>query len=125
MALETPFDTGRRTLLGAAALVTLGSMTALAATKPKPRVIHVVARKFVFVPNEIRVKAGETVALHFTAPEVPMGFSLPDLALRADIVPGKVTTLNLRPDKAGSFAFLCDVFCGSGHEDMGGMLIVS
>ena len=73
MALETPFDTGRRTLLGAAALVTLGSMTALAATKPKPRVIHVVARKFVFVPNEIRVKAGETVALHFTAPEVPMG----------------------------------------------------
>ena len=77
------------------------------------------------MPSEIRVKAGETVTLQFTAPEVPMGFSLPDMAVRADIFPGKVTTLNLTPDKAGSFAFLCDVFCGSGHEEMSGTLIVS
>ena len=126
MTFRMPFDAGRRTLLGtAAAAAALASMGALAAARPKPRVIRVVARKFVFVPSEIRVKAGETVTLQFTAPEVPMGFSLPDMAVRADIIPGKVTTLNLTPDKAGSFAFLCDVFCGSGHEEMSGTLIVS
>jgi heme/copper-type cytochrome/quinol oxidase subunit 2 len=28
------------------------------------------------------------------------------------------------PHKTESFAFLCDVFCGTGHEDMNGTLIV-
>ena len=118
-------DTNRRTLMGAAGALALGSVAALALAKPKERVIKIIAKKFVDVPNEIRVKQGETVLLQFTAPEVPMGFSLPDFAVRADIMPGKVTTLRLTPDKSGSFDFLCDVFCGSGHEEMNGKLIVS
>jgi cytochrome c oxidase subunit 2 len=28
------------------------------------------------------------------------------------------------PDKAGNFAFFCDVFCGDGHEDMDGTLVI-
>ena len=125
-------DTHRRTLMNAAGALALSSVAALAfaqsnpksSKKPKERVIKVIAKKFVFVPNEIHVKQGETVLLQFTAPEVPMGFSLPDFAVRADIMPGKVTTLRLTPDKSGSFDFLCDVFCGSGHEEMSGKLIV-
>ena len=126
-------DSNRRTLMNAAGALALSSVAALALAqsnqksnkKPKERVIKVIAKKFVFVPNEIRVKQGETVLLQFTAPEVPMGFSLPDFAVRADIMPGKVATLRLTPDKSGSFDFLCDVFCGSGHEEMNGKLIVS
>ena len=118
-------DINRRTLMSAAGALAISSVAARALAKPKERVIKVIAKKFVYVPNEIRVKQGETVVLQFTAPEVPMGFSLPDFAVRADIMPGKVTTLRLTPDKTGSFDFLCDVFCGSGHEDMNGKLIVS
>jgi cytochrome c oxidase subunit II len=119
-------DRNRRQALRAAGAVLLaGSAAALAAAESKPRVIKVIARKFVFVPAEIRVKKGETVVLQFTAPEVPMGFNLPDLSARADIIPGKVSTLRLTPDKTGSFTFACDVFCGSGHEDMAGTLIVT
>lgn len=118
-------DPHRRHLLGAAGALALSSIAALASAKPKERVIKVIAKKFEFVPAEIRVKRGEAVVLQFTAPEVPMGFNLADFGLRADIVPGKVATLRLTPDKAGSFTFLCDVFCGSGHEDMSGTLIVS
>lgn len=118
-------DTNRRTLMSAAGALALGSLAAFAWAAPKPRVIKVVAKKFVYVPNEIRVKQGETVMLQFAAPEVPMGFSLPDFGMRADIVPGKVATLQLTPDKTGTFTFLCDVFCGTGHEDMTGTLIVS
>lgn len=120
-------DTHRRTLMSAAGALALSSVVVLAFAKPKPkeRVIKVIAKKFEFVPREIRVKQGETVLLQFTAPEVPMGFSLPDFGLRADIMPGKLATLRLTPDKTGSFDFLCDVFCGSGHEDMSGTLIVS
>lgn len=108
--------------LGAASLIPFG-VAALA--KPKERIIKVVAKKFEFVPGEIHVAKGETVVFQLTAPEVPMGFNLADFGTRVDVVPGKVATLRLTPDKTGSFIFLCDVFCGSGHEDMNGTLIVS
>jgi cytochrome c oxidase subunit 2 len=39
-------------------------------------------------------------------------------------VPGQETRVPLVPDKAGSFGFLCDVFCGDGHEDMEGTLVI-
>ena len=115
----------RRTVVTAAGVLALSSVAVLAWAKPKERVIKVIAKKFEFVPREIHVKQGETVVLQFTAPEVPMGFSLPDFGQRVDILPGKIATFRFTPDKAGSFDFLCDVFCGSGHEDMNGTLVVS
>ena len=118
-------DSNRRALICAAGAIALSSVAVLASAKPKARVIKVVAKKFEFVPGEIHVKQGETVTLRFTAPEVPMGFNLADFNLRTDIVPGKVASLTLTPDKTGTFTFLCDVFCGSGHEDMSGTLIVT
>jgi cytochrome c oxidase subunit 2 len=29
------------------------------------------------------------------------------------------------PDKVGRFVFACDNFCGDGHEDMEGVIVVS
>jgi cytochrome c oxidase subunit 2 len=116
----------RRTAAGAIGIaLALGSAATLTLAKPKARVIKMVAKKFVFVPGKISVKKGETVVFQLTAPEVPMGFSLPDFGKRIDVVPGKVATLELTPDKAGTFTFLCDIFCGSGHEDMNGTLVVT
>ncbi|WP_085316101.1 cupredoxin domain-containing protein [Derxia lacustris] len=115
----------RRRLLQLAGLLALGGATGAAFAAAKPRVINVVAKKFDFVPSEIRVKKGEAITLKLTAPEVPMGINIADFGVRADIVPGKPTLLSFVTDKAGSFPFLCDVFCGSGHEDMSGTLIVS
>jgi cytochrome c oxidase subunit 2 len=53
-----------------------------------------------------------------------MGFNLPDFNVRADIVPEKTARVSLVPDKAGTFTFLCDVFCGDGHEKMSGQITV-
>jgi cytochrome c oxidase subunit II len=115
----------RRALVGAVGALALAAVASLVAAKPKERVINIVAKKFKFVPEEIRVKKGETVLLSFTSPEVPMGANFADFKQRIDIMPGKVATLRLTPEQTGSFVFLCDVFCGSGHEDMSGTLIVS
>ncbi len=108
-------------VLGASTLVALA---ARAATQPGERVIPVVARKFVFIPNEIAVKVGETVVLEFTAPEVAMGFFAPALGLRTLIVPGEPARVRWHADKAGRYDFLCDVFCGDGHEGMNGHIVV-
>jgi cytochrome c oxidase subunit 2 len=114
----------RRTVMAGAAVALFAGAAAYAAGKPREHVVKMIARKFVFVPDTVKVKQGETVVLHITAPEVPMGFNLPDFNTRADIVPGKVTTVKFVADKVGTFAFVCDVFCGDGHENMQGSLVV-
>lgn len=112
-------------ILALAAVLGASSMTAYVSAKPAEPVIKIVSKKFDFSPNEIKLKKGVPVILEFTTLDVVMGFSVPDLGARADIIPGQVSRLRLVPDKVGTFPFVCDIFCGSGHEDMTGTIIVS
>ena len=89
------------------------------------KVIKITAKKFDFTPNELTVKKGEPVALELTSSDRIHGFSLPDFNLTARIEPGKVTRVTFTPDRTGEFTFSCNIFCGSGHEDMAGRLIVT
>lgn len=93
--------------------------------QPAGREIAVTAQRFKFTPNEIALKRGETVTLAFTSVDFVHGFSVPALNLRADLPPGKVTRVTLTPNEAGRIDFLCDNFCGDGHEGMHGVLVVS
>ena len=116
----------RRMLLrGAAAIgaLALGGRLAVQA-QPKPRFIPIVARKFTYDPQEITLKLNEPVVFRLTTLDVVMGFSVPDFGVRGTIIPGQTTEVAMTPTKAGEFTFLCDVFCGSGHEDMDGTMRV-
>ncbi|HVN71410.1 MAG TPA: cupredoxin domain-containing protein [Desulfomonilia bacterium] len=86
--------------------------------------IKVTAQKFEYTPKEVTLKKGVPVVLELTSLDVHHGFNCPELGLRADIFPGKITKVRFVPDKAGSFPFHCDYYCGEGHEDMTGMIIV-
>jgi cytochrome c oxidase subunit 2 len=92
---------------------------------PKEKVIKLTAKKFEYSPAEITVKKGEPVVIEVSSEDVKHGFTLPDFGIRTDIKPGSVNRISFTPDKAGHFAFACDVFCGGGHEDMSGTLIVT
>jgi len=94
-------------------------------TTVQERVIKITARKFDFSPAEITVKKGEVVVLEITSSDRVHGFNLPDFKLSSEIKPGEVTRLRLTPGKPGQFVFSCNVFCGSGHEDMAGTLTVT
>ena len=37
---------------------------------------------------------------------------------------GKFARVRLNPHKVGTFTFLCDIFCGTKHEEMNGRLTV-
>jgi len=50
---------------------------------------------------------------------------MPDFGIRVDLVPGKTVELKLTPRTPGRFHYLCDNFCGDGHDKMSGILIVS
>lgn len=103
-------------------LVSSGDYASVQTEEP---VIKIVAKKFDYTPNVIKLKKGVPVVLEFTTLDVVMGFKVPDLGVRADIIPGKVSRVRLVPDKVGTFPFLCDIFCGSGHEDMTGTIVVT
>ena len=89
------------------------------------KVVKISARKFVFQPNALALKRGEPVVLELTTADVVMGFSAPELKLRADIIPGQVARVPFTPERTGTFAFLCDIFCGDGHEKMTGQIRVT
>jgi len=91
---------------------------------PAERTLQVTARKFSYLPNELTLKRGEPVILEFTTEDILMGFNVPELGLRVSIVPGQVTHLRFVPQQTGTFPFHCDIFCGSGHEDMTGTIVV-
>ncbi|MGO4377104.1 cupredoxin domain-containing protein [Pseudoduganella sp. RAF19] len=86
--------------------------------------IKVVAQRFHYTPEEITVKKGQAVVLAITSLDFVHGFKVPELGIRADLPPGKVTEVRFTPQKAGKFDFLCDNFCGSGHEEMSGRIVV-
>lgn len=100
----------------------VGGAARLAADSPAE--IHIAARKFEFHPNKVTVRHGQPVTLVLTSEDRIHGLKIPDLGLRAEIVPGQETRVTFTPEKPGSFAFFCDVFCGDGHEEMDGILIV-
>ncbi len=112
--------------LAAALVLALGIVAAgmHVAAQPAEQVIHIAVKKFDYTPNEIKLKKGVPVVLEFSPAEVAMGFNAPDLKLRTDIFPGKVTRLRIVPDRSGTFSFFCDIFCGSGHEEMTGTIVV-
>ncbi len=74
--------------------------------------------------NEIRVPAGKPVKFILSASDVIHGFYLPDFREKMDMIPGRVTTLWVQPDRPGRYQIFCTVYCGTGHSNMLAQLIV-
>ena len=110
----------RTVLAGAAAAVVRAAL----AQSSEPRVIEMVARRFRYEPNEIELKAGERVIIAIKSIDFVHGMNIPDLKQRLDLVPGRITRLELQPQAPGEIEFVCDNFCGDGHETMHGRFVV-
>ena len=95
-----------------------------AQAQPAEKVIRISAKRFDYTPGKVTLKRGEPVILEFRTEDVLMGFNLPDFNVRSDILPDKVTRVRFVPDKTGTFTFLCDIFCGTKHEEMNGTITV-
>ena len=88
------------------------------------REVSIAASKFEYTPDTVKAKVGETLTFVLTSLDRIHGFKMPEFGIRTDIVPDQETRVTINPTKAGSYVFFCDIFCGDGHEDMSGTLIV-
>lgn len=92
---------------------------------PPPRHVRISAAMWRYAPDTVALKKGETVVLELVSEDRKHGFNAPDFGVRADVEPGKVAYVTLTPQRVGQFPFHCDIFCGSGHEEMAGTFVVT
>lgn len=74
----------------------------------------------------IEVFKGDQVVLKLRSADVTHGFSLKayGIYIARGLQPGKTIYVSFKADKAGTFIFMCNVFCGDIHQHMEGKLIV-
>lgn len=85
---------------------------------------NITARQWAFDPATITVKQGDTVKLVIKSIDVTHGIALPAFDISRRLEPGKTVTIEFTADQKGTYSFFCSVFCGAGHSDMKGTLIV-
>lgn len=88
------------------------------------RIIRVEASNWTFTPSIITAKVGEKVKLEFVGVSGNHGIGVLDLGIDVKADEGQTVTVDLPTDKAGTFPFRCNVFCGEGHREMTGAIVI-
>jgi cytochrome c oxidase subunit 2 len=79
----------------------------------------------VLVANpELHLPLGQPVKLLLRSKDVLHDFSVAQLRVKMDLVPGMVTYTWFTPTRTGSFDLLCEELCGIGHFVMRGRIVV-
>ncbi|HVG72449.1 MAG TPA: cupredoxin domain-containing protein [Vicinamibacterales bacterium] len=95
------------------------------AQSTEPRVIEITARRFAFEPSEIEAAVGERLQLVVRSADGVHGLEIKKLKIKKEIPRGgEPVTIEFTPTTEGSFPVVCSEYCGKGHNDMKGMLIV-
>ena len=90
-----------------------------------PREIDVVARRFAFEPARIEVAVGERVRLRVVSADGVHGLEIKKFKVKKEIPRGTTPVIiEFTANEAGEFPILCSEYCGDGHEDMQGQLVV-
>ena len=113
---------GTALLLGAAAMSNQQDPAAASA----PRTIEVVAKRFAFEPARIEVTEGEKVRLVVKSGDGVHGVEIKKFKINKKVPRGgDPITIDFVAAAVGEFPILCSEYCGDGHEDMKGMLVVA
>jgi cytochrome c oxidase subunit 2 len=89
-----------------------------------PAEFKILAQRYTFAPNEIKIQRGTRVRLVITALDGEHGFKLGTLRIEERLRKGDAITVEFLADRAGRFPYQCSHVCGLGHRKMKGLLIV-
>jgi cytochrome c oxidase subunit 2 len=74
--------------------------------------------------NELHVPVGRAVKLIMTSEDVIHDFFVPAFRMKADVIPGRYTTIWFQPTKPGRYHLFCAEYCGTRHSGMIGSVVV-
>jgi cytochrome c oxidase subunit II len=115
-------------LLAGVAVPTVGTIFDLAQTPTDALEVRVTAHQWwweveypsldVVTANEIHVPTDQPVAFTLESKDVIHSFSVPRLAGKQDVIPGRTNTLTIVAPRAGTYFGQCQEFCGLSHAQM-------
>ena len=74
--------------------------------------------------NELHVPVGRPVKMIMTSEDVIHDFFVPAFRVKADVIPGRYTSVWFEPTKAGRYHLFCAEYCGTRHSGMIGQVVV-
>jgi cytochrome c oxidase subunit II len=93
-------------------------LVALLQSAPAPPVVEVSAKRFEFTPKEIHLRAGEPLTIRLVSTDRAHGLMVKELGIDLDAEEGRPDSVTIAPARAGTYAAICDHYCGSGHGGM-------
>jgi cytochrome c oxidase subunit 2 len=74
--------------------------------------------------NVLHVPVGRDVRMIMTSQDVIHSFFVPAFRAKADVLPGRYTSVWFRPTKPGTYHLFCAEYCGTQHSGMIGDVVV-
>ncbi len=74
--------------------------------------------------NELHVPVGQPIKLTMISEDVIHAFFVPAFRIKADVLPGRYTTLWFQATRPGQYHLFCAEYCGTEHSKMGGTVYV-
>jgi cytochrome c oxidase subunit 2 len=68
--------------------------------------------------DEMHLQLNVPTTIHVTSRDVIHGFWIPELRMKADMVPGLINTIRVTPTVPGTYHIICSEFCGVAHSAM-------
>jgi cytochrome c oxidase subunit 2 len=73
--------------------------------------------------NQLHVPVGRPVKLTMTSEDVIHSFFVPAFRVKADVLPGRYTTVWFEATKPGTYHLFCTEYCGTEHSKMIGQVV--
>jgi cytochrome c oxidase subunit 2 len=80
--------------------------------------VRMVAARYSFYPQMVEVPVDTPVTFRITSPDVLHGVHVPFTNMSTMVVPGYVSEVNTTFKREGEGQFLCNEYCGLGHDYM-------
>lgn len=74
--------------------------------------------------NDLHLPVGQPVKLTMTSEDVIHSFYIPAFRAKADVIPGRYTTMWFTPTRPGVYHLFCAEYCGTEHSRMIGSVTV-
>jgi cytochrome c oxidase subunit II len=87
--------------------------------------VFAVASMWQFQPAEIYIPVGSEVDFYLTSKDVVHGFNIAPKNVNMMAVYGAINKTTVKFDKPGVYDIVCHEFCGVGHQNMRGQVIVN
>jgi cytochrome c oxidase subunit 2 len=93
-------------------------------TGPNTYDLRMMAQVYSFQPSDVRIPLGAEVTFYIPSPDVLHGFQLEGTNINVTAIPGEIATVKHVFDEPGTYRLICNEYCGIGHQDMLGQIVV-